>query len=57
MFKFENYLVVWDLAALNVNASLGTGVTWLVKILPMRADELQSRIAWTVFHKTQLVFL
>lgn len=45
MFKFENYLVFQDTAALNVNDSLRTGVTWLVKILPMRADELQSRNA------------
>lgn len=54
---FEKSLVVWGLAALNVNDSLGNGMTWLVKILPMRADELQSRIAWTAFYKAQLVFL
>lgn len=57
MFMFENCLVVRDLAALNVNDSLGNDVTWLVEILHMRADEPQSRIAWTAFHKAQLVFL
>lgn len=51
MFVFENCWFVSYLAALNANDAFGNDMAWLVKIIHMCADELQSRITLTAFHK------